>query len=69
MMKVDMETIVFLEVAVLQVKKGRAELLQGERASRILGLMTWDLGLQKGFRGEVLLKVKYLWKKQLNFQD
>ena len=54
MMKVDMETIVFLEVAVLQVKKGRAELLQGERASRILGLMTWDLGLQKGFRGEIL---------------
>lgn len=54
MMKVDMETIVFLEVAVLQVKKELVEPLQGERASRILELTTWDLGLQKGFRGGIL---------------
>ena len=36
MMKVDMETIVFSEVAVLQARKELVEPLQGERAFRIL---------------------------------
>ena len=36
MIKVDMEIIVFSEVAVLQVKKELVEPLQGERAFRIL---------------------------------